>query len=274
MNTLLIIVAIFNADPDQPSPALNPQNKVEAEQASTTAKERVATYSIRLDDSPDDQQRDRQLKREPEPIMRWTNHLNRRFYGDIYLWTYEGRPEVVASLTSIFTASVATTTEIHSLSTARPILSRNEKVLWEPAKPGVAFLPLPGAPQPGATAAARLRQMRELAGQFSVVAGYGVASEQKETLRLLTTPIFRYQSAAQGVMDGALFAFTKGTDPDAFLLIEARGEQDAPQWQFAFARFNGSCVMRATHKDVEVWHVEQLPGSTIADPKQPYFNFR
>jgi hypothetical protein len=273
VNALLIIVAFLGVDPDQPSPAPSPQNKVEAEQASANAKERVAGYSLRLAMSPDDQG-DRQLKQEPEPVLRWTNHLNRRFYGDIYLWTYEGRPAVVASLTSIFTTSLATSTEIHSLSTGRPILSRNEAVIWEPAKPGVEFRPLPGAPKPGATAAARLRQMRDLAVQFSVAADYSIEKEEKETLRLLTTPIFRYQSAAQGVADGAMFAFTKGTDPDAFLLVEARGEQDAPQWHFAFARFSGRCILRATHKDVEVWHVDQLPWSTVTDPKQPYFNFR
>src|SRR5262245_12867706 len=268
-------MALFSADPDQPPPALSPENKAEAEQASATAKERVAGYHLRLAGSPDDQlQGDRQLKREPEPVLRWTNHLNRRFYGDIYLWTYEGRPEVVASLTSIFTASVSTYTEIYSLSTGRPILSRDEQVVWEPSEPGVAFQPLPGDPKPGATAASRLRQIRDLAAQFSVVADYGVEKEQKEALRLLTTPIFRYQSPAQRISDGALFAFTKGTDPDAFLLIEARGEQDAGQWYFAFARFNGSCILRGAHKEAEVWHVDRLPGKTIADPKQPYFNFQ
>jgi hypothetical protein len=273
VNTLLIILALLNADLDQPPPALSPENKAEAEQASATATERVAGYAVRLAESLNDQLGgERQLKREPDPVLRWTNHLNRRFYGDIYLWTYEGRPEVVASVTTIFTASAATYTEIQSLSTGRPILSRDEKNVWEPAEPAVTFQPLPGAPKPGATAANRLRQMRELAAQFSVVAEY--VNEQKEALRLLTTPIYRYQSAAQGVSDGALFAFTKGTDPDAFLLIEARGEKDSLSWQYAFARFNGSCDLRAVHKGDEVWQVNRLPGKMISDPKQPYFNFR
>jgi hypothetical protein len=273
VNSLLIILAFLNAGPDQPPPGPSAENKAEAEQASATAKERVGGYALRLAASANDQPGgDRQLKREPDPVLRWTNHLNRRFYGDLYLWTSEGRPEVVASVTTIFTASAATYTEIQSLSTGRPILSRNEKVVWEPAEPAVTFQLLPGAPKPGATAANRLRQMRELAAQFSVVAEY--VNEQKEALRLLSTPIYRYQSAAQGIADGALFAFTKGTDPDAFLLIEARGENDSLAWQYAFARFNGSCDLRAIHKDAEVWQVNRLPGKTISDPKQPYFNFR
>ena len=57
--------------------------------------------------------------------------------------------------------------------------------------------------------------MRALAAGFSVVAGYGAKGENKETLRLMPTPIYRYQSAGQGVADGAIFNFAKGTDPEA-----------------------------------------------------------
>jgi hypothetical protein len=76
------------------------------------------------------------------------------------------------------------------------------------------------------------------------------------------------------VVDGGLFAFTKGTDPDAFLMIETRGKKDDAEWQFAFARFNGNCALRAVLKGNEVWQVDRLPGKTISGPKQPYFNFR
>ncbi len=267
MNTLLMILMLLGTDLDQLPTDPPVDTKAEAGQASAAAKEQAGTYAVRFAESPD-----AQLKMEPEPVFRWTNHLGRRFYGDIYVWTYEGRPEVAASVTTIFTENVSTYTEIQSLSTARPVLSRDEKLVWEPSVPGVKFEQDPGAPRPAATAATRMIQMRALAAQFSVIAEY--EREQKENLRLLGTPIYRYQSAAQGVADGALFAFTKGTDPDAFLLIEARGEQDAAQWQFAFARFNGSCTLRAVHKDIEVWHAGRLPSKTIGDPKQPYFNFR
>jgi hypothetical protein len=266
MNTPLMLLVLLGAGPAQPPSAAPADTNAEAEQASAAAKKQVGEYVVRLEKS--------QLRLEPEPVLRWTNHLGRRFYGDVYVWTYEGRPEVAASVTTVFTARRETYTEIQSLSTGRPILSRNEKVVWEPAEPGVELKHLPGAPKPGATAGARLLQMRALAGQFSVVADYGIDKEQKEDLRLLTRPIYRYESAAQEVVDGGLFAFTKGTDPDAFLLLEARGKKDDVEWQYAFARFNGSCALRAVLKDKEVWQVDRLPGKTISDPKQPYFNFR
>jgi hypothetical protein len=256
------------------SPGQQPNNppadtKAEAAEASTVAKKFAGEYVVEFDKSG----KKVKLERSEEPVLRWTNHLGRRFYGDVYVWTYKGRPEVVASVTTIFTEKTFTYTEIQSLSTDRPILSWGEKTIWEPSEPGVELKPLSGAPKPEATAGNRSIQMRKLAAQFTVVADYGVDKEQKEELRLLGTPVRRYQSAEQDVVDGALFAFTKGTDPDAFLMIEARGKKDDVEWQYAFARFNGSCRLRATQKDIEVWNVDRLPGKTISDPKQPYFNF-
>jgi hypothetical protein len=145
-------------------------------------------------------------------------------------------------------------------------------VRWEP-EAGVELKAVPGAPKPGATPAARLLQMRNLAAQFSVVADYGLDKEMKEDLRLLTAPIHRYQSAERDIVDGGLFAFTKGTDPDAILLIEARKVKDGEVWQYAFARLNGSCGLRGAHKDDEVWKVERLPWKTVSDKKQPYFGY-
>lgn len=270
MNTPLLVLVLLGGPAQPPNPPkVDPKadTKAEAELASAEAKKLAAEYVVRLEKS------DRKLKMEPEPVLRWTNHLGRRFYGDVYVWTHEGRPEVVASVTSIFTATTSTYTEIQSLSADRPTLTRNEKVVWEPAEPGAEFRPLPGAPKPAATPAERLRQMRTLAAQFAVVADYGIDKEEKEELRLLGTPVFRYQSAAQGVADGGLFAFTKGIDPDAFLMLEVRGKKDEGAWQYAFARFNGSCKLRAVREEKDVWQVDRLPFKTTRDPKQPYSNF-
>jgi hypothetical protein len=163
--------------------------------------------------------------------------------------------------------------ELLSLSTGRPVLSHGGAPVWEPAGPGIELKPVPRAPKVGATAPERLRQMRSLAAEFSVVAGYGAQGENKETLRLMPTPIYRYQSAGRGVADGALFNFVRGTDPEAILMIEARGKTEA-EWQFAFGRMNGNCSFMASWKDQSVWEVRRLPGTTVYDRKQPYFCYR
>ena len=131
--------------------------------------------------------------------------------------------------------------------------------------------PIPDAPKPGSTAVARLTQMRTLAAQYSVTGMYG---KMKEELRLLPAPIYRYASEKQGVTDGALFAFARGTDPDAFLMIEARKVGDGVEWQHAFVRFCGHCSLRALREDREVWQVDVLPTQVVTDPKQPYFGLR
>jgi hypothetical protein len=136
----------------------------------------------------------------------------------------------------------------------------------------VELKPIPGAPKPGPTAGVRLTQMRALAAQYSVVAEY--ANMKKEDMRLLPAPVYRYASEKQGVTDGVLFAFVRGTDPEAFLMVEARTGKDGVEWQYAFARFVGHASLRAVHGDREVWQVDALPVKVNLDPKQPYFAIR
>lgn len=258
--TALLLLGAPAQPPDKPAP----DTKAEAEESGAFAKKRAGEYVVQIDKA--------KLKLEPEPVLRWTNHLGRRFYGDVYVWTRDGRPEVIASLNSVYTAKVETQTEFQSLSLGRPTLSHNDKPAWEPNEPGVAFKPLPDAPKPADTAEKRQLQLRALAAQFAVTAIY--VDTKDEELRLLRTPIFRYESAAGGVTDGGLFAFTKGTDPDAVLLIEARGKGDGLRWEYAFARLNGYCALKGKHKDAEVWAAERQSHAVNTDPKQTYFVLR
>jgi hypothetical protein len=269
VNASLLLLILLGGGPGQSPANPPPDTKAEAEEASAIAKKLAGEFTFQFDKPSN-----KKLRFEPEPILRWTNHLGRRYYGDVYVWTHEGRPEVVASINNVFAASRTTETEFLSLSSEFPLLSHNEKVVWEPSVPGVELKPLPNAPKPGANASNRLLQMRTLSLQFSVVADYGVDKEMKEELRLLRTPIYRYESAAQGVVDGALFAFTKGTDPDALLMIEARGKKDDVEWKYTFARLNGYCSLRGMMKDTEVWQVERQSNKTNTDKKQPYFVYR
>jgi hypothetical protein len=249
--------------PAQPPPPEKVDNKAEEAEARAVAKKLADEYVFQLDKASGVK-----LKREPEPVFRWLLQLDRRFYSDVYVWTHEGRPEVIAAVTNVYGAKRAMETEIHSLSTGLPLLSHNDKVLWEPARPGVELKPVPGAPKPGATAGVRLTQMRALAAQFSAGAMYG---KTKEDLRLLPAPVYRYASGKQGVADGAIFAFVRGTDPEAFLLVEARkGEGGADEWQYAFARFVGHAAVWAARDGREVWRVEALSVKENLDPKQPY----
>lgn len=264
--TILLLLAV----PAQP-PA-KADTRAEEEEARALGKKLTGEYAVTLEEAST---KDKKLRLEPAPVFRWLLQLDRRFYGDVYVWTNDGRPEVIASITTVFGPTQKVETEIHSLSTGRPVMSHNDKPIWEPATAGLELKPLTDAPKPAATAAARLLQMRALAAQFSVSADYGGAKEAKEDLRLLAAPIYRYASASQGVTDGALFVYGRGTDPEAFLVLEAREKKkNDPEWQFAFVRFVGHASLRAVRAEREVWRVEKLSLKTNTDPKQPYFGLR
>lgn len=269
MNAPLLVLLLFAQGPSQPpgTPAPVADPKVEAEEARAVAKTLAGQYVLQLDRSAETT-----LKLEPDPVLRWLLQLDRRFYSDVYVWTHDGRPEVVAAITNVYGKRRVMETEIHSLSTGRPVMSHGEKVVWEPDRPGVELQPIPDAPKPDQAAVARLKQMRALAAQYSVVADYG--NMNKEDLRLLPTPVYRYASEKQGVIDGALFAFARGTDPEVFLMIESRKDQEGPKWQYALARFCGHCSLRAVHGVREVWQVDAISTKVVTDPKQPYFGLR
>ena len=66
--------------------------------------------------------------------------------------------------------------------------------------------------------------MRALAQEFTgrQTNRAGVDSE----MRLLAQPIYRYENTKGDLIDGGLFVFVQGTDPEMFLLIEARTVAD------------------------------------------------
>jgi hypothetical protein len=106
---------------------------------------------------------------------------------------------------------------------------------WAPAKGGLEFRAVPDAPAPAATEAARLRQMSDMLKRFSAHEYYKTNS-QDYTLRLISHPIDRYNAAASGLIDGAIFAYANGTNPEVLVLFEARRQRVGQlNWSYAAA---------------------------------------
>jgi hypothetical protein len=78
--------------------------------------------------------------------------------------------------------------------------------------------------------------------------------EQKtwQKLRVLTKPFARYGKAGTPVIDGVLLAYVLTTDPEVYLMIEAREEKDGPRWEYAFAPASIDPI-RGFCKKKEVW---------------------
>lgn len=211
------------------------------------------------------------LKLEPRPVLRWSNPVAGTIYGNVFVWTDDGRPEVIASFLKWYSPFTHSSHEFHSLSSRTFTARRDGTVVWRPSRAGVEWKPVPDAPEPAATVAQRLLQLRRIAREFSV---HKTDRERAQrTMRLLPQPIYRYRSQKGEVIDGALFVFVQGTDPEVFLLLEAVEQGGKRHWQYALARMN-SVQFAVKHRDAEVWRTEILPWSQVTNRREPYTSFK
>jgi hypothetical protein len=112
---------------------------------------------------------------------------------------------------------------------------KTERVRWDAPNSALALKELPQAPKAATTTALRLAQMRQLVRRFGVKEFY-----QKDTIecRLLAQPIDRYQSAADKIVDGAIFAFANGTNPEVGIVFET----DGGHWRYGTLRLSTAAM--------------------------------
>lgn len=216
--------------------------------------------------------REHELTLHPKSVLRWTNPGVGRINGDVYLWTRDGRPEAVISFYKWWKPDYGFTAEMHSLSLTGLSAERDGVVRWKPTKAGITLNNVPDAPRPADSELRRLQQMRTLAGEFSAQLndlrqnGKG----ERQELRLLTQPLYRYPAREGEVQDGAMFAIVLGTDPEVLLLLEARRASEKSTWQYGLARMN-DCAMTVSYKDQEVWRTEKKGFESVRGPiDDPY----
>jgi hypothetical protein len=211
------------------------------------------------------------LKLQEKPVFRLGKQgADNLEDGAIFLWTGEGgRPEAAIQVFEIKDAQYPQGLWIHefsSLSPATLTADRRGRARWTPRTPGVAFKPVPDAPRPAESVAQRTRPMRSLA------AGFRASDDFKHKgwseLRLLPTPISRYGASGTKLIDGALFAFVLGTDPEVFLFLEVRPGKEGPEWQYAMAPMTIYPV-KGSYKGKAVWELPDRDPSW--DPSKPFF---
>lgn len=227
-------------------------------------------YSIAVASDPK-----KSLELKKEPVFEWSNPTRQGLQqGVVFLWLRDGRP---AALASVFSqpndkpAGRQIIHEFHALDSEKLVVGRGKGALneWKP-ETGLKRKELTDAPAPAATPAARLLQMRKLAGEFTASS----TDEEKNRLelRLLPTPLFRYPAAKTGVIDGALFALvsTAGTDPEVLLLIEAKEANGKTSWEYALGRFSDRSLY-VKRGDKDVWsRVRDEANAFNNDPEHLY----
>lgn len=195
--------------------------------------------------------------------------------GTMMLWLHEGRPLVAVS---VYNWEGKIHHEIDSLSRVVGVngIAPNGK-RWAPSKPGVTFKPLAELPLAKENSdSRRLLQMKEFAKQFRVtMLGFNDQNSDREQLRMLATPVYRYalnskSSKYPEVVDGAVFAFAQGSDPEALLVIEGIKNDQKIAWEYAIVRATAG-ALEATRESVNVFTAEKFPVNS--DPGKPHFTF-
>ena len=213
-----------------------------------------ASYQIEIEGA-----RRKPLTLEPTPVLDWSNPERNTFFGVTFVWIREGRPELIGSA---YGRGKSLRHEFHSLST-EPIVAERSGSQVHRFQPGIEWRELAGAPEPAASYALRLPQMRRQAERFEMTMIFHRPREVHHPLRLLPRPVYR--SPASSADEVALFVFAQATDPECVLLLEASSDKT---WRYAFARQNeGSLQANLDGKQVlDMPPHWPLPGSGLPPP--------
>jgi len=182
------------------------------------------------------------------PLLRYNNPAGQIVTLDsaVWAWGRVGRPVALASVEEAGC-------ELVSLADKGVSLTGKSGFDWSPTASEVKWQILPAAPVPGDSPVVRARQMKETAKRFSATGHYGSGQENTE-LRLLDRQLHRYADRDHGLLDGAIFAFVAGTNPEVILLVECREDrQQRPHWFYAFARLSAG-ALDARLGDQLVWN--------------------
>lgn len=196
---------------------------------------------------------------QPEPLLRWTNPVAEEEDAGLFLWTRAGRPEAAAQF---FVRKDVWMHEFQSLSESPFTVRWNGRAVWTPSQPGLRLRLVPGATTPEKSATQRATRMREIAGSFKASVEFAYAGVSRYELRLLSKPVYRYGSDAGEPLDGTVWAFVQGTNPEVLLVVEARRLPDSSlAWHYGLAPMT-SYPAEVFRDGKSVWKVDRQPVPT------------
>ncbi len=200
------------------------------------------------------------------PLFRWKNPVSGAD-GGVFLWTHQGRPVVLAK-------THLNDKRRHYVESMTPMTSQRFEMLqgkfiyWAPASSDAQRHTFTNIEPPSDVKGLRLTQMRGIARKFRMTSLWGEPTRTEWELRLLTTPLHRYESPAAKVLDGAIFGYAQGTNPEAVLIVEAISTENGPIWE--------ACPARLTGYEVKAWLDDKLvlnvPYQQKTPNNGPYFH--
>jgi hypothetical protein len=205
------------------------------------------------------------LKLGATPVLRYSDPGGITTDASIWVWSGQGRPAIMAGIFFLTQEGrdPKWSCELLSLADGGVAVESETGWKWTPDKSGLKWPALEDPP--GDSDRQRLKQMKEIAARYEITTFENMAKSQ---LRLLVQPLCRYADEQRGLIDGAIFSYAAGTNPEALLLVECRKDGDTPVWHAAFARF-GANRCQARKGDAVVW---ECPAVQQWDAKEPYFS--
>jgi hypothetical protein len=208
--------------------------------------------------------------RSDRAILHYSNPISSATAeGATFLWLDGKRPMAAVSMSHRSGGQIFW--ELSSLSDDPLSLSRNGSAVWIPTACSRKAERLAGAEKPADSSAKRLIQMRGIARKFVV---QEFRREKWQDGRLLPQPLYRWDDADRGVVDGAVFGYAETNDPELLLQIEARLEGAAGEaaWYFSFAKMTSSPVT-VSLDDREIFRAEHY-WKNPRSPEDPYVEAR
>ncbi|MEZ6129487.1 MAG: hypothetical protein R3C59_12460 [Planctomycetaceae bacterium] len=207
------------------------------------------------------------VDRITDPLMTFTDPARANDRGTIWAFGTSGRP--LAIMERYVTADRASWIQVASLTSTtlvRATLPVNQR--WTPQSRQVKLKTLTDIQPPASQPGRRLLQMRQMSRRFTAHQFWDPDNSRFE-LRLMPSPLHRYEDPDGGIADGAIFAFCHGTNPEILLFLEAFRTKDAEAWRYAFASL-GSAEMHVDLDDEEVWSLPRA-SQVVGSPLEPYW---
>lgn len=217
------------------------------------------------------------IERLDEPVYRFDDPARKFSDGTVWLYGKSGRPAalVTFSLERARDGHLQWVEELTAISPGKFEAGLPTTVgprTWATDRVETPAKPLTPAPAPADDAVRRLRQMKEIARRFRAYefwSGQGTdehAQGERYELRLLPQPIHRYSDPASGIVDGAIFLFSYGTNPEIALVVEARRDgKGAPSWSYSLGRIAAArLLVRLDDREVADW--ERTKGDFLTMP--------
>ena len=263
MPSALLIAAIWLAAEPVDSPADQKTDEAKAQSAARLKlmKDTAASIEIRVEG-----QEGKKLELSAQPVMRWDNHRSFVVDAAAFVWLSERRPQAIGGMW-IKNRQEHAFFELQSLSPRRLTATVDGTTRWSTTQPGISWQVVAERPPPATSRVERLRQMKQLAEGFSTYAVKTAPDYDEGSiwhLRMMAQPVYRYVEDAP--VDGAIFAFVQGVDPEVYLILESHEDQGIGRWRFGFA---AACVweLHAKRGEHEVW---SRPKWSVQDAERVY----